>query len=94
MSGARKALPAEDVADQATLGVTQDEILAFMDGINVRTPIHEGEFMCETFAERRGINKVLARRILVDEIKAGRVTRRQATEGGRPCYAYSLVKTP
>ena len=76
----------------ADIDAMRAEIENFLDDLEVREPIRPDEISVDDFAERRGINRVSARRILIDQIKAGKMTRREATKDGRPLYAYSLVK--
>jgi predicted ArsR family transcriptional regulator len=70
----------------------RDELLSFLDSIEVRSDVQPGEITVEQFAERRGIRQDAAREVLAQQVKAGLMTKRQARTNGRSCWAYSLVK--
>jgi predicted transcriptional regulator len=70
----------------------RDELLDFLDALEVRSEILPGEITVEQFAERRGIRQDAARKVLAAQMKAGLMTKRQARKDGRSCWAYSLAK--
>jgi len=92
MPGARKTLPAEDGTDQATLEFTQADLLSFLDGVNARVPLRENEITVDQLAERRGLTRGKARKMLAEQVKLGTMIRREANYAGKFCWAYSLVK--
>lgn len=68
------------------------ELEAFLDGIEVSEPLRENETTVDQFAERRTLPRDTARKMLLAQMKAGKMTRRKATHDGKFCWAYSLVK--
>ena len=68
------------------------ELEGFLDGLDVSSPIREGEITVEDAATRWGVSCMTARKQLEAQIDAGKMVRRKAIKDGRACFAYSLVK--
>jgi predicted transcriptional regulator len=71
---------------------TQEDLLAFLNAIELRDPIRPDEITVEGFAQLRGLSRSVAERALREEVKAGRMVRRHASLGGKFGYAYSVKK--
>jgi prolyl-tRNA editing enzyme YbaK/EbsC (Cys-tRNA(Pro) deacylase) len=72
--------------------LTQNDLLSFLDSLEVTKPLAENEITVDQFAERRGIPRDAARKTLVAQIKAGVMVRRPASANGKFTWAYSLKK--
>lgn len=71
---------------------TEDELLAFLNAIDLHAPIRPDEITVDGFAQLRGLSRSVSERILGEEVKAGRMVRRHANLGGKFGYAYSVKK--
>ena len=71
---------------------TEEELLAFLNAIELRDPIRPDEITVEGFAQLRGLSRSVAERALRSEVKAGRMVRREASINEKFGYAYSVKK--